>query len=162
MIRGIVVFGAAYLLHLVYLSQIARSPLFDFLQLDPLYYHDWAVAIAKGDWLGKEVFEHSPLYAYLVAGYLIILGHDHWLLRLLQIGAGALTCGLTFALGRRLVAVRCPTSIGQATSNDAREEGVLRLRDGDGELERSRSVQPELDALPTDGKRVGFRVPADR
>ncbi len=69
-IRGIVVFGAAYLLRLAYLSQIARSPLFDFLQLDPLYYHDWAVAIAKGDWLGKEVFEQSPLYPYLLAGKL--------------------------------------------------------------------------------------------
>ncbi len=101
-IRGIVVFGVAYLLRLAYLSQIARSPLFDFLQLDSLYYHDWAATIAKGDWLGKEVFEQSPLYPYLLAGYLIIFGHDLWLLRLLQIGAGALTCALTFALGRRL------------------------------------------------------------
>ena len=49
LIRGIVVFGAAYLLRLAYLAQIAKSPFFDFLQLDPLYYHDWAVAIAKGD-----------------------------------------------------------------------------------------------------------------
>jgi len=99
---AIAVFSLACLLRLVYLTQIASSPFFDFLQLDPAYYHDWAVAISKGDWVGKEVFEQSPLYPYLLALFLLVFGHDLYLLRVLQLGVGAVTCVLTFLLGTRL------------------------------------------------------------
>src|SRR5437588_892663 len=63
------IFAVAYLLRLAYLHQIAASPFFDFLELDPRYYHDWAIAIAGGDWIGRRVFEQAPLYPYLMAMY---------------------------------------------------------------------------------------------
>ncbi len=99
---GAGIFSTAYLLRLAYLHQIARSPFFDFLHLDPLYYHDWAVSLTRGDWIGREVFEQSPLYPYLLALHLIVFGHDLWALRLIQIGVGSLTCVITYALGCRL------------------------------------------------------------
>src|SRR5262245_55262580 len=97
-----VIFVVAYRVRLAFLIQIAASPFFNFLLLDPLYYHDWALRIAGGDWLGHEVFEMSPLYSYLVAAFVLVFGDDLWLLRLVQIGVGALTCVLTWRLARRL------------------------------------------------------------
>ncbi|HKY33117.1 MAG TPA: glycosyltransferase family 39 protein [Candidatus Polarisedimenticolia bacterium] len=94
--------AAAFAVRWVYLHQIAASPFFDFLHLDPLYYLEWARRIAAGDWLGSEVFEMSPLYSYLLAGFLVLFGEDLWLLRLIQIAVGSLTCVLAWRLGERL------------------------------------------------------------
>src|SRR5688572_25138527 len=96
------IFGLAYAVRLIFLLQIARSPFFDFMHLDPLYYHEWALRIAAGDWIGTEVFEMSPLYSYLLAAFILVFGDDLWLLRLLQIGIGSLTCVLTWRLTDRL------------------------------------------------------------
>lgn len=105
-VAALALFAVAWLVRFLYLTQISRSPFFDLLQLDPLYYFTWAQRIAAGDWIGGEVFEMSPLYSYLLALYLIVAGPDLWLLRLLQIGVGAGTCVLTFLLGRRLFGLR--------------------------------------------------------
>src|SRR5574342_261197 len=94
--EGLAIFAAAFVLRLAYLKQIAASPFFDFLQLDPLYYHEWALRIARGDWIGSEVFEMSPLYSYLMAVHILVLGDDMRTLRLLQIAVGSLTCVLTW------------------------------------------------------------------
>ncbi|HET6373995.1 MAG TPA: glycosyltransferase family 39 protein, partial [Candidatus Polarisedimenticolia bacterium] len=96
------IFAGAYLIRLIYLVQISKTPLFDFLHLDPRYYHDWAARIAAGDWLGTQVFEQSPLYPYLLAIYMLAFGDDLWTLRLIQIAVGAVSCVLTYLLGRRL------------------------------------------------------------
>jgi tetratricopeptide (TPR) repeat protein len=92
----------ALVIRLLYFLEYRRSPFFDFLHLDPLYYHDWALRIASGDWLGKEVFEQSPLYPYLLAIYFSLFGHGLTLLRLLQFLLGAVTATLTCVLGGRL------------------------------------------------------------
>ncbi len=98
----VALFASAYALRLAYLHQIAETPFFDFLQLDPLYYHDWALSIVEGDWIGREVFEQSPLYPYLLSLYMLLFGRDLWVLRLIQIGVGSLTSVLTYLLGARL------------------------------------------------------------
>jgi tetratricopeptide (TPR) repeat protein len=98
----LLLFAFAYAVRLAFLVQLAASPFFNFLHLDPLYYHEWARRIVAGDWIGHEVFEMSPLYSYLLALFMLVAGDDLWRLRLLQIGVGALTCVLTYLLGRRL------------------------------------------------------------
>ncbi len=98
----ILVAGAALAVRLIYLLEFRTSPFFDFLHLDPRYYHDWAAAIAGGDWLGKEIFEQSPLYPYLLAIYFVLVGRGLFLLRLIQFALGALTSVLTCLLGRRI------------------------------------------------------------
>ena len=97
----ILVAAAALLVRALYFAEYRGSPFFDFIHLDPRYYHDWALQIAAGDWLGKEVFEQSPLYPYLLALYLVVAGPGLTLLRVIQFGAGAVTAALTCALGRR-------------------------------------------------------------
>jgi tetratricopeptide (TPR) repeat protein len=97
------IFGAAFFLRLIYLSQIQRIPLFYNLPGDPRAYDEWAQRIAGGDWLGTGVFYQPPLYPYFLGVLQTLLGHDLWLVRLIQITLGALSCALVFLAGRNLI-----------------------------------------------------------
>ena len=99
----LVIFGAAFLLRLVYLLQIESIPLFYNLPGDPRTYDEWAQRIAAGDWLGQGVFYQAPLYPYFLGVLQTVFGHDLWLIRLVQLVLGALSCALIFRAGRRLI-----------------------------------------------------------
>jgi tetratricopeptide (TPR) repeat protein len=99
---ALILLAIAMAVRLLYFLQYRRSPFYDFLHLDPLYYHEWAARIAAGDWLGGEVFEQSPLYPYLLALYLTVFGKGLTLLRLIQFAIGSATVVLTYSLGRRI------------------------------------------------------------
>jgi tetratricopeptide (TPR) repeat protein len=103
-IWGFVIFGCAFLLWLGYLLQIKSIPLFYHLAGDGWTYDTWAQRIAAGDWLGKGVFYQAPLYPYFLGVLQSIVGHDLWLIRLVQITLGAASCVLIFLVGQRLFA----------------------------------------------------------
>ncbi len=94
--------AAAVLIRLAYFAEYRHSPFFDFLHLDPLYYFEWATRIASGEWIGREVFEQSPLYPYLLAIYIGLFGQDLTALRLVQFAIGSATAVLTCILAARL------------------------------------------------------------
>ncbi len=96
------IFLAALIPRLLYLRDIHAAGLGEFLRLDPLYYQEWALRIAAGDWLGREVFEMSPLYPYALGLLYRIFGVSLTLPKVLQAVLGALTCAGTALLGRRL------------------------------------------------------------
>lgn len=96
------VFLAALLLRLVYIRQLLASGLWDFLRLDPLYYHDWALRIARGDLMGTGTFEMTPLYAYTLGGLFALTGHSLMAARAAQALAGAATCAVVAWLGCRI------------------------------------------------------------
>jgi tetratricopeptide (TPR) repeat protein len=96
------VFLLALALRLSYLRDLVRAGLADFLRLDPLYYHEWGVRIARGDWLGRDAFEMSPLYPYLLGAVYKLAGVSLVTPRVLQAVLGAATCAATALLGSRL------------------------------------------------------------
>lgn len=96
------VVGAAFLVRLIYLWQIDSIPLFYHLAGDGRTYDEWGQRIAAGDWLGQGVFYQAPLYPYFLGVVQFVFGHNLWLIRLLQIVLGALSCGLVFRAGERL------------------------------------------------------------
>jgi tetratricopeptide (TPR) repeat protein len=98
----LVIFGVAFLLRLAYLFQIESVPLFYHLAGDARTYDEWAQRIAAGDWLGQGVFYQAPLYPYFLGALQLVLGHNLWQIRLLQIALGALSCALIFLVGQRL------------------------------------------------------------
>jgi tetratricopeptide (TPR) repeat protein len=100
--RFFIIFGCAFLLRLIYLFQIDSIPLFFNLAGDGRTYDEWAQRIAAGDWLGSGVFYQAPLYPYFVGVMQFVFGHDLWLIRLVQITLGAVSCGLLFIAGRNL------------------------------------------------------------
>jgi len=98
----IIIFSWAFLLRLIYLFQIDSIPLFSHLAGDGRTYDEWGQRIAAGDWLGKGVFYQAPLYPYFLGILQAILGHNLWLIRLLQITLGAISCAWVFLVGRKL------------------------------------------------------------
>src|SRR2546428_12498198 len=102
LIAAAAVFLAALALRLLYLRDIARAGLADFLRLDPLYYHEWAVRIARGQWLSSQPFEMSPLYPYAMGAIYSVAGVSLPVVKILQAILGALTCVGASLLARRL------------------------------------------------------------
>jgi tetratricopeptide (TPR) repeat protein len=95
-----VIFSAAFVARLFYLFQIQSIPLFYNLPGDAREYHAWGQRIAAGDWLGSGVFYQAPLYPYFLGVLQAILGDDLWLIRLVQIALGAVSCVFIFRAGR--------------------------------------------------------------
>ena len=97
-----VIFGCAFFIRLLYLIEIDSIPLFYNLAGDGRTYDEWGQRIAAGDWLGQGVFYQAPLYPYFLGVLQLVLGHNLWLIRLIQIALGAISCALIFQAGRNL------------------------------------------------------------
>ncbi len=96
------VFAVALAFRLAAVWQLGRSGLWDYLRLDPLYYHDWALRIARGELVGRQTYEMTPLYAYALGGVFALFGEGLLLPRLLQALLGAGTCTIVAHLGQKI------------------------------------------------------------
>lgn len=97
---GLLIFLAALIIRLVYLFEIHNAALFNYLVADAQAYREWAVQIARGDWIGREPFYQAPLYPYFLAVVMKIVGGAPLLLRAAQAVVGASACVLLFHAGR--------------------------------------------------------------
>ena len=79
----------------------AHDPFFASPSVDERMYHEWAQQIAAGDWRGDQVFLNGPLYPYLLGGLYAAFGPSTLAARLAQALIGALTCALTWWVGRQ-------------------------------------------------------------
>ena len=108
------VVAAATAVRALYAFSYFASPLAAQHRADQGYYRDWALAIAGGDVLGREVFEQGPLYAYLLALVYRICGPRDEVAIALQLLAGVATSALVFACARRLFSARAALFAGLA------------------------------------------------
>jgi tetratricopeptide (TPR) repeat protein len=92
----------AFALRFSFFYQMAKSPIAEMVIEDSKTYHDWALRIAGGDWIGKDVFYALPLYPYLLGLIYTIFGSHLQTAKFIQILIGTVNCGLIFLLGRRL------------------------------------------------------------
>lgn len=104
----IVAFGA----RLVHLAESRAIPFFDHPISDGRIYDLWAQGIVAGDWLGRDVFYQAPLYPYFLAVVQLVVGHDPWWMRFVQIAVGALGCGFACLAGRNLFSHRAGFAAG--------------------------------------------------
>lgn len=99
----IVIFICALVIRLVYILQSkAVDPLFYQPIMDALYHHEWASAIAAGDWFGNEAFFRAPGYAYFLAIIYKVFGINMLVARIVQIVIGSINCVLTAKIGTLL------------------------------------------------------------
>jgi len=91
----------ALALRIVYIVQIGGSTLIVPEELDPGFYFQWAKTIAAGEWIGREAFVQSPLYAYLLAVWIRLFGAALTPILLAQSLVGVGTVVLTWLAGRR-------------------------------------------------------------
>ncbi|HKY31988.1 MAG TPA: tetratricopeptide repeat protein [Candidatus Polarisedimenticolia bacterium] len=96
------VFALALGLRLLTLLQLHDSGLWDYLRLDPLYYHDWARAIAAGTAPADGTYEMTPLYAYWLAAMFRLFGDGLLIPRLAQVAVGSAACAVASLIGCRL------------------------------------------------------------
>ena len=73
------------------------------LGLDAQYYHEWARALARGNWTLDEPYFQGPLYPYLLAALYKIFGAEPTVARVAQMVLGAGTTALAFWVGDRAV-----------------------------------------------------------
>ena len=95
-------FALALAVRLVHVWQIRRAPFFTVLMGDARAYDEWAQQIARGDWLGHEVFYQAPLYPYFLGTLYTIAGRDLLVVRLCQAIIGSLSCVLLGLAASRL------------------------------------------------------------
>ena len=99
-------FGGALFLRLLYVWEIAGSPLYALPPVDGATYSDIARRLAAGDWLlrGSGPYWQPPLYPYVLGVLRAAFGDGMFTAaRLLQAVLGAATCTLTYLVGRRAV-----------------------------------------------------------
>ncbi|MBN2537403.1 glycosyltransferase family 39 protein [candidate division WOR-3 bacterium] len=99
-----IIAAAGFALRLVHLLQARGSdPLFNAPQLDMLYHHQWATAIANGVDFVPGPFFRAPLYPWLLGGIYSLFGPSVPAARFAQAVLGGLTCGLLYLLARRIL-----------------------------------------------------------
>jgi tetratricopeptide (TPR) repeat protein len=96
------IFALALLIRLLHIWQIRRAPFFTLLMGDSHGYDEWALGIARGDWVGHEVFYQAPLYPYFLAVIYAAAGRNLLIVRVVQALVGSLSCVLLAYAGRRL------------------------------------------------------------
>ena len=101
---GMLIFGAALLVRLLYLHQLAETPFYDDFDLvgDARYYDMRAREIAAGDWIGDMAGFLSPFYSLTVAAVDSVAGPGLPGVKFLQAILGALSCVLLYLIARRL------------------------------------------------------------
>ncbi|MFB3118061.1 MAG: glycosyltransferase family 39 protein, partial [Myxococcota bacterium] len=98
-----VIFALALTLRLLHLREIGlHDPFFELPTADARLYHQWAIEIAGGDWLGEGVFVLAPLYAYFLGLLYALFGSGAGVAMIANSLIGALSCVLVVAVGRRL------------------------------------------------------------
>jgi tetratricopeptide (TPR) repeat protein len=96
-----VLFITALLLRILFLLEASSAPFFTYLIGDSRFYHDWALRIAGGDWIGESIFWVDPLYAYFLGLLYLVFGPASWAPLLIQAMLGAFTAVFVYAIGRR-------------------------------------------------------------
>jgi tetratricopeptide (TPR) repeat protein len=96
----------ALVLRLVYIWQISHAPFASLRLGDARAYHQWALRIAQGDWLGQDVFYQAPLYPYFLAAVYQVFGDGAAMVRFTQAVVGAGSCMLLASAGMALFGSR--------------------------------------------------------
>jgi tetratricopeptide (TPR) repeat protein len=95
------IFAIALGVRLIHVWQIRKAPFFSVLMGDSRAYDEWAQQIARGDWVGHEVFYQAPLYPYFLGTLYAIAGRDLLMVRMWQAIIGSLACVFLGLAGRR-------------------------------------------------------------
>lgn len=106
------VFGLALAVRLVHVWCIADAAFFPLHMGDAADHHRLGEEMAAGNWLGRGVFFHAPLYPYFLGVVYSILGSSPLAVRLVQTLLGALSAVFVAQAGNRLFGWRAGVTAG--------------------------------------------------
>jgi 4-amino-4-deoxy-L-arabinose transferase-like glycosyltransferase len=78
----------------------ANDPYFSLPTVDPRVYHEWAIRLSKGDWIGTDVFEMSPGYPYFLGVLYWMFGSGFEVSHIANAVLGSLAVLFIWLLGR--------------------------------------------------------------
>ncbi len=107
-----VVFLVAFALRAVYLNQIESLPFIESPIVDARSYHEWALAIAGGDWLGDRVFYQAPAYPYLLGVVYRVFGEGGMTAQWTQALLSAISCVFLYVATARVFGRRAGIAAG--------------------------------------------------
>ena len=90
------------ILRVVALLDLKRTLYFDYLLWDEKLFHIWAAKIADGSFQSTDIYEASPLPAYLMGLIYYLFSIDPTNIRIMNIGFGLLTCLMVYLIGKQL------------------------------------------------------------
>jgi 4-amino-4-deoxy-L-arabinose transferase-like glycosyltransferase len=73
---GALLFLFAVGMRAAYVASVASEPSVRYPILDALAYHEWALAIEAGEWLGDRIYYQDPLYPFFLAGLYALFGAE--------------------------------------------------------------------------------------
>lgn len=82
----------ALAVRLAYLWELRDAEALSIVIGDSRAYHEWALRIAAGDWVGTATFFQAPLYPYFLAILYAIFGPSLLAVRLVQVVLGSIAC----------------------------------------------------------------------
>jgi 4-amino-4-deoxy-L-arabinose transferase-like glycosyltransferase len=97
---ALLVFAVALGARLLYVWSVWGSPPLLQPMGDAELYHEKALAILSGDWLGDRVFFQDPLYPYFLAILYALFGEGSVIVLCVQAVLGAATAAFVFFIGR--------------------------------------------------------------
>jgi len=118
------IFAIALIVRLVHVWQLRASPFFSVLMGDSRGYDEWAQRIARGDWIGSEVFYQAPLYPYLLGVIYAAAGRHLLLVRIIQAVIGSASCALLGLAAARLFSRPFDGAQGRPALVDGRRAGI--------------------------------------
>jgi len=92
----------AVAVRIVYLGQIATSPIYQVLQIDSQWYAEYALRIAGGELTDGQPFYRAPLYPYFLAAICKVSGNDFGIVRIIQHLMGAAGCAIVFLIADKV------------------------------------------------------------
>ena len=90
----VLIWTVALAFRAIYLLELGRSPVSTLLLGDAITYDSWAQEIARGDWLGNQVFYQAPLYPYFLGALYTAFGRSLLVVKIVQVILGASSCVL--------------------------------------------------------------------
>jgi 4-amino-4-deoxy-L-arabinose transferase-like glycosyltransferase len=101
-LTGAILFVVACAIRFAYVFHVGDEPAVRYPVLDAFAYHEWALAILDGHWLGDQVYYQDPLYPFFLAGLYWIFGPESLGVLLAQATLDATSVVLLYATARRL------------------------------------------------------------
>ncbi len=99
------IFLLAFMLRMIYLMFLLKSPFFDMATLDSEIHVQWAREIADGSLLNWTPFFRAPLYPTFLSLFYLFYWDTHTtftIIRIAQFFMGSLSCVLLFLIGTRI------------------------------------------------------------
>lgn len=99
----LIIASVGLILRMFYILQTrTQDPLFYSPQMDALYHHQWAMAIANGMEFIHDAYFRAPLYPFFLGLIYKIFSVHLFAARVIQIIIGSISCGLLYLVTRRL------------------------------------------------------------